>query len=89
MRLDMPLHGNNARGAKYVVYCASIVMHTVFENIKWLHSCCVGIKKAQSLPLRVYSLGVLKKNFGYRCAAGSFDYHPIAKPQTNQICNPH
>ena len=22
----------------------------------------------------------------YECAAGNFDYHPIAKPQTNQIC---
>ena len=38
MRLDTPLHGNNARGAKYVVYYASIVTHTVFENIKWLRS---------------------------------------------------
>ena len=31
-------------------------MHTVFENIKWLHSRCFGIKKAQSLPLLVFSL---------------------------------
>ena len=30
VRLDTPLHGNNARGAKY----ASVVTHTVFENIK-------------------------------------------------------
>ena len=45
MRLDTPLHGNNAKGAKYAVYYVSVVMHTVFENIKWLHSCCVRIKK--------------------------------------------
>ena len=38
MRLDMPLHGNNARGAQYAVYYASIATHTVFENIKWLRS---------------------------------------------------
>ena len=36
MRLDTPLHGNNARGAKYTVYYASVATHTVFENIKWL-----------------------------------------------------
>ena len=34
MRLDTPLHGNNARGAIYAVYYASVVTHTVFENIK-------------------------------------------------------
>ena len=34
MRLDTPLHGNNARGAKYAVYYASVATHTVFENIK-------------------------------------------------------
>ena len=38
MRLDTPLHGNNARGTKYAVYYASVVTHTVFENIKWLRS---------------------------------------------------
>ena len=38
MRLDTPLHGNNARGIKYAVYYASVVTHTVFENIKWLRS---------------------------------------------------
>ena len=38
VRLDTPLHGNNARGAKYAVYYASVVTHTVFENIKWLCS---------------------------------------------------
>ena len=38
VHLDMPLHGNNARGAKYVVYYTSVVTHTVFENIKWLRS---------------------------------------------------
>ena len=38
VRLDMPLHGNNARGAKYAVYYASVATHTVFENIKWLRS---------------------------------------------------
>ena len=37
MRLDTPLHGNNARGAKYAVYYVGVAMHTVFENIKWLH----------------------------------------------------
>ena len=26
---------------------------------------------------------------GYRYAAGNFNYHPIAKPETNQICNPY
>ena len=36
MRLDTPLHGNNAGGAKYEVNYASVVTHTVFENIKWL-----------------------------------------------------
>ena len=56
MHPDTPLRGNNARGAKYAVYYASIVTHTVFKNIKWLHSRCVRIKKAQSLPLLVYSL---------------------------------
>ena len=56
MRLDTPLHGNNARGAKYAVYYTSVVTHTVFENIKWLHSRCARVKKAQSLPLLVYSL---------------------------------
>ena len=34
MRLDTPLHGNNARGAIYAVYYASVTTHTVFENIK-------------------------------------------------------
>ena len=34
MRLDTPLHGNNARGAKYAVYYMSVATHTVFENIK-------------------------------------------------------
>ena len=34
MRLDTPLHGNNARGAKYAVYYASVTTHTVLENIK-------------------------------------------------------
>ena len=38
MRLDTPLRGNNARGAKYAVYYAGVVMHTVFEKIKWLRS---------------------------------------------------
>ena len=32
--LDTPLHGNNARGAKYAVYYASVATHPVFENIK-------------------------------------------------------
>ena len=34
MCLDTPLHGNNARGAKYAVYYASVATHTVFENMK-------------------------------------------------------
>ena len=34
IRLDTPLHGNNARGAKYAVYYASVATHTVFENIQ-------------------------------------------------------
>ena len=34
MRLDTPLHGNNARGAKYAMYYASVATHTVFENKK-------------------------------------------------------
>ena len=38
MRPDTPLHGNNERGAKYAVYYASVVTHTVFRNIKCLHS---------------------------------------------------
>ena len=38
MRQDTPLHGNNARGTKYTVYYASVVTHTVFENINWLCS---------------------------------------------------
>ena len=60
MRLDMPLHDNNARGTKYAVvlrYYASVATHTVSENIKkWLHSRCFGIKKPQLLPLLLYSL---------------------------------
>ena len=59
MRLDMPLHDNNARGTKYAVYYVSVVMHRVFENKKWLHSRCFGIKKAQSLPLLLCSLAVI------------------------------
>ena len=38
MCLDTPLHGNNARGAKYAVYYVSVATHTVFKNIKWLCS---------------------------------------------------
>ena len=34
MRLDTPLHGNNAGGAKYAVYYTSVATHPVFENIK-------------------------------------------------------
>ena len=34
MRLDTPLHGNNARGIKYAVYYVSVVTHAVFENKK-------------------------------------------------------
>ena len=34
MRLDTPLHDNNARGIKYAVYYASVVTHKVFENLK-------------------------------------------------------
>ena len=34
VHLDTPLHGNNARGAKYAVKYTSVVTHTVFENIK-------------------------------------------------------
>ena len=34
MRLDTPLHDNNARGTEYAVYYASVVTHTVFENKK-------------------------------------------------------
>ena len=34
MRLDTPLHGNNARGAEYAVYYASVATHTAFKNIK-------------------------------------------------------
>ena len=34
MRLDTPLHDNNARGTKYAVYYTSVVTHTVFENEK-------------------------------------------------------
>ena len=32
MRLDTPLHDNNARGTKYAVYYVSVVTHRVFEN---------------------------------------------------------
>ena len=38
MCLDMPVCGSNTRGAKYAMYYASILTHTLFENIKWLHS---------------------------------------------------
>ena len=34
VRLDTPLHGNNAKGAIYAVYYASVATHPVFENIK-------------------------------------------------------
>ena len=60
IHLDMPLHGNNARGAKYVVYYASVVTHTVFENIKWLHSALCQNKKGPVDSL-VYSLTVCSK----------------------------
>ena len=43
---DMPLCGSNSRGAKYAVYYASVVMHTVFKNIKWLHSALCQNKKS-------------------------------------------
>ena len=33
VRLDTPLHGNNARGTKYAVYCASVVTHTQCSKI--------------------------------------------------------
>ena len=56
MRLDTPLYGNNARGTKYAVYYASVVTHTVFENIKWHRSALCGIEMLQSLPLLLYSL---------------------------------
>ena len=56
MRLDTPLHENNARGTKYAVYCASVVAHTVFENKKMAALTCFGIKKAQLRPLLLYSL---------------------------------
>ena len=46
MCLDTPLHGNNARGAKYAVYYASVATHTVFENIKWLRSELCRIRNA-------------------------------------------
>ena len=48
---DTPLHGNDARGAKYAAYYASVAMHTVFENIKWLHSelCQIRIVGVPSL----------------------------------------
>ena len=42
---DMHLCGSNSRGAKYAVYYASVVMHTVFKNIKWLHSALCQNKK--------------------------------------------
>ena len=56
MRLDTPLRGNNARGAKYAGYYTSVATHTVFENIKWLRSELYRIEMLQSLPLLVYSL---------------------------------
>ena len=34
MRLDTPLHDNNARGTKYAVYYAIVETHTVCENKK-------------------------------------------------------
>ena len=51
-----PLHGNNARGAKYAVYYASVVTHTVFENIKWLHSALCRIRNVAVPSLASLSL---------------------------------
>ena len=42
-----------------------------------------------SIPLwtRQSGGGVLK--IGYECAAGNFNYHLIAEPERNQLCNPY
>ena len=34
-------------------------------------------------------VGLLSFFGGHRCVAGNFDYYPIAKPQTDQICDPY
>ena len=65
VRLDTPLHGNNARGAKYAVYYASVVTHTVFKNIKWLHSALgrnrnvAGLSLACLFPGQIQTLKTL------------------------------
>ena len=65
MRLDTPLHGNNARGAKYAVYYASVATHTVFENIKMAALRAMSEEKCCSpfpcffIPWQKYSVGVV------------------------------
>ena len=70
--LDTPLHGNNARAAKYAVYYASVVTHTVFENIKWLRSALcrnrnVAVPSLACLfpdlnsPISVFYVGIIEQ----------------------------
>ena len=76
VRLDRPLHGNNARGAKYAVYYASVVTHTVFENIKWLHSALGRNRNVAVLSLACLFPGSL-----------CFQQHPPAVQQTSFLFN--
>ena len=67
--LDMPLHGNNARGAKYAVYHPSVATHTVFENIKWLRSELCRIRNVAVPYLACLFPGtiIVKIVFCYHC----------------------
>ena len=63
IRLDTPLHGNNARGTKYAVYYASRVMHTVFENIKMAALRAMSEEKSCS-PFPCFFIPCLNLNAG-------------------------
>ena len=90
MRLDTPLHGNNARGAIYVVYYASVATHTVFENIKMAalramseEKCCspfpcffIPWKK----PLNRFPAGIRQRRVTF-CRIQQ-EWHLISKPFT-------
>ena len=59
--------------------------------IEWVDmwSQCQAVNLQLALfPPRQYPGGI-PKNFGYRCAARNSNYHPIAKPQANQIWYPY
>ena len=51
MRLDTPLHDNNARGTKYAVYYASVVTRTVtFEKKNGCTHSVLELKRLSRFP---------------------------------------